>query len=142
MCPPHAPPSARTPWRTAALAKLGCPGVRKSLIYLHTAVGHNNIQHAVRYAACDRAVPELLEGLRVAARLLAILVVGGSLTGCSASSRVEDIVPSWANTPPRQAMPQHQRTEARKPDAKPQELTTAAKPQERTATAPQVTFEE
>jgi hypothetical protein len=51
--------------------------VRKSLIYLHTAVGHNNIQHAVRYAACDRAVPELLEGLRVAARLLAILVVGG-----------------------------------------------------------------
>ena len=77
------------------------------------------------------------------ARVLAILVVGGLLTGCSASSRVEDIVPSWANTPPRQAMPQYQLKEERsKPDAKPQERTAAAKPQERATTAPQATFEE
>ena len=88
----------------------------------------------------------------MAARVLVILVVGELLTGCAASSRVEDIMPSWANTTPGQATTQHQLKEGRsKPDAKPQERTEAAKPQERTAvakpqerttTAPQATFEE
>jgi hypothetical protein len=32
-------------------------------------------------------------------RLLAISVLTALLAGCSASSRVEDIVPAWANTP-------------------------------------------
>jgi hypothetical protein len=33
-------------------------------------------------------------------RLVAISVLTALLAGCSASSRVEDIVPAWANTPP------------------------------------------
>ena len=58
------------------------------------------------------------------------------LVGCSGSSRVEDIVPAWANTPPPSStryIAQRQQREARgTPDAKPQE---DARSQE--ATAPQ-----
>ena len=47
------------------------------------------------------------------------------LVGCSGSSRVEDIVPAWANTPPPSStryIAQRQQREARgTPDAKPQE---------------------
>src|SRR5262245_40332694 len=47
--------------------------------------------------------------LSVAAGVLASLAVGGLLTGCSASSRVEDVVPSWANSPPPRAQHQDRR---------------------------------
>jgi len=33
-------------------------------------------------------------------RIVAILVFTALLAGCSASSRLEDVVPAWANTPP------------------------------------------
>jgi hypothetical protein len=36
-------------------------------------------------------------------RLVAISILAALLAGCSASSRVEDIVPAWANTPPHAA---------------------------------------
>jgi hypothetical protein len=40
-------------------------------------------------------------------RLAAILVFTALLAGCSGSSRVEDIVPAWANTPPPHPASQH-----------------------------------
>jgi hypothetical protein len=40
-------------------------------------------------------------------RLVAISVLTALLAGCSASSRVEDIVPAWANTPPAHGAVQH-----------------------------------
>jgi hypothetical protein len=40
-------------------------------------------------------------------RIVAILVFTALLAGCSASSRVEDIVPAWANTPPPHPATQH-----------------------------------
>jgi hypothetical protein len=47
------------------------------------------------------------------------------LVGCSGSSRIEDIAPAWANTPPPSStryIAQRQQREARgAPDAKPQE---------------------
>jgi hypothetical protein len=82
-----------------------------------------------------------LEGLTVTAGILAILIVGGLLTGCSASSRLENIVPSSANSPP--AMPQYQgrKEDRNKPDT-PQVSKSDIKPQERPTTAPQATIEE
>jgi hypothetical protein len=40
-------------------------------------------------------------------RLAAILVFTALLAGCSGSSRVEDVVPAWANTPPPHPASQH-----------------------------------
>jgi hypothetical protein len=40
-------------------------------------------------------------------RLVAISILTALLAGCSASSRVEDIVPAWANTPPPHGAVQH-----------------------------------
>jgi hypothetical protein len=40
-------------------------------------------------------------------RIVAILVFTALLAGCSASSRVEDVVPAWANTPPPHPATQH-----------------------------------
>jgi hypothetical protein len=40
-------------------------------------------------------------------RLAAILVFTALLAGCSGSSRVEDVVPAWANTPPPHPATQH-----------------------------------
>jgi hypothetical protein len=46
------------------------------------------------------------------------------LVGCSGSSRVEDIVPAWANTPPPSSTRSFARSQQREargtPDAKPQ----------------------
>jgi len=53
--------------------------------------------------------PMFCHRLSVAAGVLASLAVGGLLTGCSASSRVEDVVPSWANSPPPRAQHQDRR---------------------------------
>ena len=39
------------------------------------------------------------------ARIVVIAVSGTLLAGCSGSNRVEDIVPAWANTPPRAGSP-------------------------------------
>jgi hypothetical protein len=40
-------------------------------------------------------------------RLAAILVFTALLAGCSGSSRVEDVLPAWANTPPPHPATQH-----------------------------------
>jgi hypothetical protein len=40
-------------------------------------------------------------------RIVAILVFTALLAGCSASSRLEDVVPAWANTPPPHLAAQH-----------------------------------
>jgi len=40
-------------------------------------------------------------------RLVAISVLTALLAGCSASSRLEDVVPAWANTPPPHPATQH-----------------------------------
>jgi hypothetical protein len=40
-------------------------------------------------------------------RLVAISVLTALLAGCSGSSRLEDVVPAWANTPPPQPATQH-----------------------------------
>jgi hypothetical protein len=69
-------------------------------------------------------------------RILVISIFGALLAACSGSSRVEDIVPGWANTPPPSAthyVAQKKPVEGRsKPDAKPQEA-----PRTREATGPQ-----
>jgi hypothetical protein len=58
-------------------------------------------------------------------RIVALLIFGTLLAACSGSNRVEDIVPAWANTPPRPAthyMAHKKQVEGRsKPDATPQE---------------------
>jgi hypothetical protein len=88
------------------------------------------------------SVAKFLEGLSATAGIVAILIVGGLLTGCSASSRMEDIVPSWTNapsadTPPAQPTPKYQarKQDLKKPDVRRQERTIAAP-------APQATVEE
>jgi hypothetical protein len=92
-------------------------------------LGHKINQHIV----WDReALIGILEGLSVTRIFLLIVVALELLTGCSASSRVEHIVPSWANTPlPREAMPQQQ--DRREPRSSKVEI----KPQEHSAPAPQ-----
>jgi hypothetical protein len=40
-------------------------------------------------------------------RLMAILLFAALIAGCSGSSRVEDVVPAWANTPPPHSATQH-----------------------------------
>jgi hypothetical protein len=40
-------------------------------------------------------------------RLMAIFLFAALLAGCSGSSRVEDVVPAWANTPPPHSTTQH-----------------------------------
>jgi hypothetical protein len=40
-------------------------------------------------------------------RIVALLIFGALLAACSGSSRVEDIVPGWANTPPRRPATQY-----------------------------------
>jgi hypothetical protein len=42
-------------------------------------------------------------------RIVAILVFTALLAGCSASSRLEDVVPAWANTPPPHPAAHHAR---------------------------------
>jgi hypothetical protein len=71
-------------------------------------------------------------------RIVAILVFTALLAGCSASSRLEDVVPAWANTPPPHAARRNQpegrsavaaepkpaaeaQSEARKPAAAPEQ---------------------
>ena len=47
-------------------------------------------------------------------RLVASLIFGALLAGCSGSNRVEGIVPTWANAqPPRGEAPQHRARESR-----------------------------
>jgi hypothetical protein len=85
--------------------------------------------HGLLYGDVIAVVPGFLQGLSVTRSFLAVLAAVGLLTGCSASSRVENIVPSWANTPPRQAMPQHQDRSDRgnsKPEVKKREQATPA----------------
>jgi hypothetical protein len=57
-------------------------------------------------------------------RIVVLLIFGTLLAACSASNRVEDIVPAWANTPPRptpQYVARKNRLEGQsKPDAEPQ----------------------
>src|SRR5260370_41983681 len=40
-------------------------------------------------------------------RIVALLIFGALLGACSGSSRVEDIVPGWVNTPPRRPATQY-----------------------------------
>ncbi len=40
-------------------------------------------------------------------RIVALLIFGALLSACSGSSRVEDIVPGWVNTPPRRPATQY-----------------------------------
>jgi hypothetical protein len=40
-------------------------------------------------------------------RIAALSIFGALLSACSGSSRVEDIVPGWANTPPRRPAMQY-----------------------------------
>ncbi len=70
-------------------------------------------------------------------RIVVLLIFGTLLAACSGSSRVEDIVPAWANTPQPSAthyVAQKKHVEGRsKPDTKPQEeprTQEAARPQE------------
>ena len=64
-------------------------------------------------------------------RILVLSICGTLLAACSGSNRVEDLVPAWANMPPRQT-PQYAARKNHlegnsKPDARAQE---AAGPQE------------
>ncbi len=40
-------------------------------------------------------------------RIVALLIFGALLAACSGSNRLEDIVPGWANTPPRRPATQY-----------------------------------
>jgi hypothetical protein len=40
-------------------------------------------------------------------RLLVVWILSALLAGCSGSSRLEEIVPDWANTPPRRQATQY-----------------------------------
>ena len=40
-------------------------------------------------------------------RIVALLIFSALLAACSGSNRVEDIVPGWANTPPRRPVTQY-----------------------------------
>jgi hypothetical protein len=40
-------------------------------------------------------------------RIVALLIFGALLAACSGSSRVEDILPGWANTPPHRPATQY-----------------------------------
>jgi hypothetical protein len=40
-------------------------------------------------------------------RILVVWILGALLAGCSGSSRLEQIVPDWANTPPRHPTAQY-----------------------------------
>jgi hypothetical protein len=40
-------------------------------------------------------------------RILVVAIFGAMLASCSGSNRVEDIVPAWANTPPRRPATQY-----------------------------------
>jgi hypothetical protein len=40
-------------------------------------------------------------------RILVVAIFGALLASCSGSNRVEDLVPAWANTPPRRPATQY-----------------------------------
>jgi hypothetical protein len=73
-------------------------------------------------------------------RILVVGILSALLANCSGSSRLEEIVPNWANTPPRHptaqyAAPKNQRTTlAAEPRATP-----AAEPRGAPAAEPQET---
>jgi hypothetical protein len=58
-------------------------------------------------------------------RIVVLSILGTLLAACSGSNRVEDIVPAWANTPPRPATQyvaqKKQLERPSKPDAEPLE---------------------
>jgi len=74
---------------------------------------------------------DFLEDLSVMARIVVIAALGAMVMGCSASSRVENILPEWANNPPRQATPQQQERRDQGGGKR------AVKPQEQANPAPQ-----
>jgi hypothetical protein len=84
-------------------------------------------------------------------RILVVSILSALLASCSGSSRLEDIAPEWANTPPRRPAPQYAAPKDRSqgrgtlaaesrgtpaaeprgvPAAEPQEAKKAAEPQE------------
>ena len=66
-------------------------------------------------------------------RIIVMSVLAALLAACSGSSRVEDVVPAWANTPPHPATPYSARknqVQGRGPLAAEQRASPAAEPQQ------------